>query len=79
MTPLHLTALSGEQRITRKLLLYKAKPWLKNQQGKTAYQVSQESDHQLICRMITENLEGNVKCSNLFGLKNKPRIVIIYI
>ncbi|CAD8051601.1 unnamed protein product [Paramecium primaurelia] len=73
-TPLHVTAMSGEYKITRKLLLYNAKTRLRNKQGKTAYELSVENDFLTISQMIMEYQEGNIKCNNLFGQKNKPRI-----
>ncbi|CAD8151187.1 unnamed protein product [Paramecium pentaurelia] len=73
-TPLHVTAISGEYKITRKLLLYNAKTRLRNKQGKTAYELSVENDFLTISQMIMEYQEGNIKCNNLFGQKNKPRI-----
>ncbi|CAD8062222.1 unnamed protein product [Paramecium sonneborni] len=73
-TPLHVSAISGEYKITRRLLLYNAKTRLKNKQGRTAFQLAIENDFSTISQMIQEYQEGNIKCSNIFGQKNKPRI-----
>ncbi|CAD8069316.1 unnamed protein product [Paramecium sonneborni] len=73
-TSLHVSAISGEYKITKKLLLYNAKTRLRNKQNKTAYQLAVENDFPTISQMILEYQEGNIKCNNIFGQKNKPRI-----
>ncbi|CAD8167881.1 unnamed protein product [Paramecium pentaurelia] len=73
-SPLHVAARGGEIGITKKLLFYNAKTRLRNKQGKTAYQLSIENEYYDISQMILEYQEGNIKCNNLFGQKNKARI-----
>jgi ankyrin repeat protein len=58
-SPLHLSVISANARIIRRLLIYGAERKLKDKKGQTAYQTAMESDMPQLALMV----DPKTRCS----------------